>query len=98
MQEVAGAVAEYEPTVRYATFGGSGSSFNLGLRASDVSAQARIIYEFIKRQHSRYQREGIGNSSLRRRSRTPPRPRSSDPLVGSGYESLLITMGQSRYS
>ena len=63
MQEVNGAVTEYEPTVRYNTFGGSGISFNVGLRAADISAQALITHEFIKRLHSRYQKEGISNSS-----------------------------------
>jgi small-conductance mechanosensitive channel len=63
MQEVKGAVPEHEPTVRYSTFGGSGVSFNVGLRAADISAQALIIHEFIKRLHARYQKEGIDNSS-----------------------------------
>lgn len=63
MHEVNGAVTEHEPTVRYNTFGGSGISFNVGLRAADISAQALIIHEFIKRLHSRYQKEGISNSS-----------------------------------
>ena len=63
MQEVKGAVPEYEPTVRYNTFDGSGINFNVGLRAADISAQALIIHEFIKRLHARYQKEGIDNSS-----------------------------------
>lgn len=63
MQEVKGAVPEHEPTVRYNTFGGSGITFNVGLRAADISAQALIIHEFIKRLHARYQKEGIDNSS-----------------------------------
>jgi small-conductance mechanosensitive channel len=63
LQEVTGGVPEHEPTVRFSTFGGSGITFNVGLRAADVSAQALITHEFIKRLHSRYQREGISNSS-----------------------------------
>jgi small-conductance mechanosensitive channel len=63
MQEVKGAVPEFEPTVRYTTFGDSGISFHVGLRAADVSAQALITHEFIKRLHARFQREGIANSS-----------------------------------
>jgi small-conductance mechanosensitive channel len=63
MGEVKGAVPEHQPTVRYNTFGDSSISFNVGLRAADVSAQALIIHEFIKRLHSRYQREGIEYSS-----------------------------------
>jgi small-conductance mechanosensitive channel len=61
--EVKGGVPEHEPTVRYNTFGDSSICFNVGLRAADVSAQALITHEFIKRLHSRYQREGIDNSS-----------------------------------
>src|SRR6201992_2642128 len=63
MCEVNDGVPEHEPTVRYNTFGGSGISFNVGLRAADISSQALIIHEFIKRLHSRYQKEGISNSS-----------------------------------
>ncbi|MCW2932484.1 MAG: mechanosensitive ion channel protein, partial [Actinomycetia bacterium] len=63
MHEVKGGVPEHEPTVRYNTFGNSSIYFNVGLRAADVSAQALISHEFIKRLHFRYQREGIANSS-----------------------------------
>ncbi|HTU72016.1 MAG TPA: mechanosensitive ion channel domain-containing protein [Trebonia sp.] len=63
MQEVKGGVPEHEPTVRYDTFGDNSITFNVGLRTADVSAQALIIHEFIKRLHARYQRESIGNSS-----------------------------------
>jgi small-conductance mechanosensitive channel len=63
MREVKGAVPEHEPTVRYNTFGDSAISFNVGLRAADISAQVLIIHEFIKRLHSCYQQEGIENSS-----------------------------------
>jgi small-conductance mechanosensitive channel len=63
MQEVKGAIPEHEPTVRYNTFGDNSITFNVGLRAADISAQALIIHEFIKRLHSRYQEEGIDNSS-----------------------------------
>jgi small-conductance mechanosensitive channel len=63
MQEVKGAVPEYEPTVRFTDFGGSGISFNVGLRASDISAQALITHEFIKRLHARYRKDGIDTAS-----------------------------------
>ena len=63
MQEVEGGVPDYEPTVRYTTFGDNSISFNVGLRAADVSHQALITHEFIKRLHARYQKEGIENSS-----------------------------------
>jgi small-conductance mechanosensitive channel len=63
MREVKGGVPEHEPIVRYNTFGDTSITFNVGLRAADVSAQALIIHEFIKRLHLRYLREGIENSS-----------------------------------
>jgi small-conductance mechanosensitive channel len=63
MRDVKGGVPEHEPTVRYSTFGDNSVTFNVGLRTADVSAQALIIHEFIKRLHSRYQNEGIENSS-----------------------------------
>jgi small-conductance mechanosensitive channel len=61
--EVEGAVREHEPTVRFTEFGDSSINFNVGLRASDISAQGLIIHEFIKRLHSRYAKEGIETSS-----------------------------------
>jgi len=63
MLEVEGAVPRHEPVIRFTDFGGSSVNFNVGLRASDVSAQALIIHEFIKRLHSRYAQEGIDTSS-----------------------------------
>ena len=63
MRDVKGGVPGHEPTVRYNTFGDNSITFNVGLRAADVSAQALIIHEFIKRLHSRYQQESIDNSS-----------------------------------
>ena len=63
MLEVEGGVPGYEPTVRFTDFGGSSVNFNVGLRASDVSAQGLIIHEFIKRLHSRNAKEGIEISS-----------------------------------
>ena len=36
---------------------------SVGLRAAEISAQALITHEFIKRLHARYQKEGIDNAS-----------------------------------
>ena len=63
MREVKGGVPAHLPTVRYSEFGDNSIGFNVGLRASDVSARALITHEFIKRLHSRYQKECIDNSS-----------------------------------
>jgi small-conductance mechanosensitive channel len=85
MQEIKGAVPEFEPTVRYTTFGGSGISFNVGLRAVDVSAQALIIHEFIKRLHARYQREGISTASP---AETIVYARSAEPASAPGEKQV----------
>lgn len=63
MQQVEGTVPAHEPTVRYTAFGDSSINFTVGLRAAEVTTQAVIIHEFIKRLHLRYQKEGIGFSS-----------------------------------
>ncbi len=63
MQAVEGAIPAHEPTVRFHTFSGSTIDFNVGLRATEVTAQYPIIHEFIKRLHSRYREEGIDFSS-----------------------------------
>jgi small-conductance mechanosensitive channel len=63
MQEIEGAVPAHEPTIRYTDFGGSSINFNVGLRAVEVTTQAVITHEFIKRLHRRYQKEGIDFSS-----------------------------------
>jgi small-conductance mechanosensitive channel len=62
MLEVKGGVPEHEPVVRYNALGGSGITFNVILRAADISAQPLIIHEFIKRLHARYRKEGIDAS------------------------------------
>ena len=72
---------EHEPTVRYNTVAGSGISFNVGLRAADISAQALIIHEFIKRLQSRYQKEGISNSSPAETIVYPGRERATAAAV-----------------
>jgi small-conductance mechanosensitive channel len=59
MREVQGAVPAHEPTIRYTAFGGSSVNFNVGLRAAEVTTQALVTHEFIKRLHRRYQGEGI---------------------------------------
>jgi small-conductance mechanosensitive channel len=84
MREVSGGVLDHEPTVRYNTFGDSSISFNVGLRAADVSAQALIIHEFIKRLHARYQLEGIENSSPSQLA-VQASPAEPEPLSVTGY-------------
>jgi small-conductance mechanosensitive channel len=63
MEEVDGGIPAHEPTIRYTDFGGSSVNFHVGLRAAEVTGQALITHEFIKRLHRRYQKEGISFQS-----------------------------------
>ena len=59
MKEVHGAVPEFEPFIRYNTFGDSSINFSVILRAKEFTDQYLIKHEFIKRLHERYVKEGI---------------------------------------
>ena len=59
MQEVTGAVPEFEPFIRYHTFGDSSINFTVILRAREFVDQYGIKHEFIKRLHARFDQEGI---------------------------------------
>ena len=59
MKEVAGGVPEFEPFIRYHTFGDSNIQFTVILRAKEFVAQYLIKHEFVKRLHERYAKEGI---------------------------------------
>ncbi|MCE5324598.1 mechanosensitive ion channel family protein [bacterium] len=59
LQDVPGAVTDFEPIVRFKEFGDSNINFLTILRAKDVASQYLIHHEFIKRLHRRYREEGI---------------------------------------
>jgi small-conductance mechanosensitive channel len=59
MQELPGAIAEFEPFIRYHTFGDFSINFTVILRAKEFVDQYLLKHEFIKRLHKRYQEEGI---------------------------------------
>jgi len=59
MKEVQGGVPQFEPLIRYHTFGDFGIQFSVILRCKEYSDQYLIKHEFIKRLHRRYQKEGI---------------------------------------
>ncbi len=59
MREVPGGVPEFEPFIRYHTFGDFSINFSVILRSSEFGNQALIRHEFIKRLHKRYKEEGI---------------------------------------
>jgi small-conductance mechanosensitive channel len=59
MRTVSGGVTEFEPFIRYHTFGESSINFSVILRGREFTDQFLIKHEFIKRLHERYQQEGI---------------------------------------
>lgn len=59
LQESAGGVKNFQPFIRYHTFGESGIHFSVILRAKEFADQYLIKHEFIKRLHKRYMADGI---------------------------------------
>lgn len=59
MQQVTGGVPEFEPFIRYHTFGESSVDFTVILRAREYVDQYLVKHEFVKRLHARFEREGI---------------------------------------
>lgn len=59
MREVTGAASDFEPFIRYHTFGDSAINFSVILRVNEFVDQYMIKHEFVKRLHKRYQAEGI---------------------------------------
>ena len=59
LQTVEGGVPEFEPLVRFHTFGDSSINFNVILRARHVADRFLPIHEFVKRVKARFDAEGI---------------------------------------
>lgn len=59
MKKVLGGVPQFEPFVRYHSFGDYAVKFTVILRAREFTDQNLIKHEFIKRLHERYRKEGI---------------------------------------
>lgn len=59
MTQVPGGVPEFEPFIRYHTFGESSIDFTVILRAREFVDQYLIKHEFVKRLHARFADEGI---------------------------------------
>ena len=59
MRTVQGSVPEFEPFIRYHTFGDSSIQFTVILRAKEFTDQYLVKHEFIKRLHMRFRRENI---------------------------------------
>jgi small-conductance mechanosensitive channel len=59
MRTVKGGVPEFEPFIRYHTFGDSSINFTVILRGQEFVDQHLVKHEFIKRLQRRYAQEGI---------------------------------------
>jgi small-conductance mechanosensitive channel len=59
LREITGGVPDFEPFIRYHTFGDSSINFSVILRVGEFVNQYLVKHEFIKRLHERYAREGI---------------------------------------
>ncbi len=59
LREVPGGVPEFEPFIRYHTFGDFSINFTVILRARTYVDQFLLKHEFVKRLHRRYRQEGI---------------------------------------
>lgn len=59
MRTVQGGIPEFEPFIRYHTFGDSSINFTVILRGKEFTDQYLVKHEFIKRLFARYGKEGI---------------------------------------
>jgi small-conductance mechanosensitive channel len=59
MRSVPGGVPDFEPSVRFHTFGDPGIGFSVNLQAQEFVDQYLIRHEFVKRMHRRFASEGI---------------------------------------
>ncbi|HIE05690.1 MAG TPA: mechanosensitive ion channel family protein [bacterium (Candidatus Stahlbacteria)] len=59
MKEVPGGQSDFNPFIRYHTFGDSSINFTVILRVKEFTDKYLVKHEFIKRLHKRYKKEGI---------------------------------------
>lgn len=59
MKEHPQGIPEFEPVLRFHTFGDFSINFNVILRVREPDARFVVVHEFIKRLHKRYREEGI---------------------------------------
>jgi small-conductance mechanosensitive channel len=59
LHTIDGGVTDFEPVVRFHTFGDSSIGLNVVLRVKEYTDQYLIKHDFIKRLHKRYREEGI---------------------------------------
>ncbi len=71
---IASGVKEYEPALRFSSFGDSSIEFTISLKTSTYGDRWLIRSEFIKRLHTRYTQEGIEIPFPQRVVHTAPTP------------------------
>jgi len=59
IQRVEGTVKEFDPVIRFHTFGDSSINYNLIVQCSEFAAQYAAAHELVKALHKRFQEEGI---------------------------------------
>lgn len=59
LREVPGGIKDFEPFIRYHTFGESGINFTVILQVEEFASQFLVKHEFIKRLHRRFKQENI---------------------------------------
>ncbi len=59
LRDIDGGVEDFEPVVRFHTFGDFSINFNVVLRVKEFTDQYLIKHDFVKRLHNRYRQEGI---------------------------------------
>lgn len=59
LEKIQGGKSEFEPFIRYHTFGDSSINFNVFLRVKEFVNQYLVKHEFIKALHKTYKKEGI---------------------------------------
>ena len=59
LQKVTGGQSEFEPFIRYHTFGDSSIAFSVILRVKEFLNKYLVKHEFIKALHKRFNKEGI---------------------------------------
>lgn len=57
--KVSGAVADFEPVVRFHAFGDAGAQFMLVMKAKEFTDQSLLKHELVKALHARFRKEGI---------------------------------------
>jgi small-conductance mechanosensitive channel len=64
LRETPGAVANFDPLLRYSSFEESSITFRAILRAQSYADQFRVRHAFVKRVHERFRRDGIAFRSV----------------------------------